>query len=162
MFNWLKDKFKKKDSEETKDLHEKLEEVSEGGNLSKEDVETSEKKEDTNEVFKDSEVVEEALEDKEEKQEETQSKAEEIHEKLEEVSEEGNLSKEDVETSEKKEDTNETFKDNEVVEEALEDKEEEPKKVSLFQRLKEGLDKTRKEVGIKIGSSDSRIGNRII
>ncbi len=217
MFNWLKDKFKKKDSEETKDLHEKLEEVSEGGNLSKEDVETSEKKEDTNEVFKDSEVVEEALEDKEEKQEETQSKAEEIHEKLEEVSEEGNLSKEDVETSEKKEDTNEVFKDSEVVEEALEDKEEKqeetqseaeeihekleevseggnlskedvetsekkedtneafkdnevveealedkkekqeeieekPKKVSLFQRLKEGLDKTRKEVGIKINT----------
>ena len=220
MFNWLKDKFKKKDSEETKDIHEKLEEVSEEGNLSKEDVETSEKKEDTNEVFKDSEVVEEALEDKEEKQEETQSEAEEIHEKLEEVSEGGNLSKEDVETSEKKEDTNEAFKDNEVVEEALEDKKEkpvqeesqeaeeihekleevseggnlskedvetsekkedtneafkdnevveealedkkekpvqeeikeEPKKVSLFQRLKEGLDKTRKEVGIKINT----------
>ena len=217
MFNWLKDKFKKKDSEETKDIHEKLEEVSEEGNLSKEDVETSEKKEDTNEAFKDSEVVEEALEDKEEKQEEsqseveeihekleevseernlskedadtsekkedtnevfkdsevvedalekkeekqeeTQSEAEEIHEKLEEVSEGGNLSKEDVETSEKKEDTNEAFKDNEVVEEALEDKEEkqeeikeEPKKVSLFQRLKEGLDKTRKEVGIKINT----------
>ena len=217
MFNWLKDKFKKKDSEETKDIHEKLEEVSEegnlskedvetsekkedtnevfkdsevveealeykeekqeetqseaeeihekleevseGGNLSKEDVETSEKKEDTNEVFKDSEVVEEALEYKEEKQEETQSEAEEIHEKLEEVSEGGNLSKEDVDTSEKKEDTNEAFKDKEVVEEALEDKkekqeeiEEEPKKVSLFQRLKEGLDKTRKEVGIKINT----------
>ena len=222
MFNWLKDKFKKKDSEETKDIHEKLEEVSEEGNLSKEDVETSEKKEDTNEVFKDSEVVEEALEDKKEKQEETQSEAEEIHEKLEEVSEGGNLSKEDVETSEKIENTNEAFKDNEVVEEALEDKEEkqeeiqeekketkdihekleevsedenlskedvetsekiedtneafkdnevveealedkkekpvqeeikeEPKKVSLFQRLKEGLDKTRKEVGIKINT----------
>ena len=152
MFNWLKDKFKKKDSEETKDIREKLEEVSEGGNLSKEYAETSEKKEDTNEVFKDSEVVEDALDDKKEKQEETQSEAEEIHEKLEEVSEEGNLSKEDVETSEKKEDTNETFKDNEVVEEALEDKEEEPKKVSLFQRLKEGLDKTRKEVGIKINT----------
>ncbi|WP_295149585.1 signal recognition particle-docking protein FtsY [uncultured Peptoniphilus sp.] len=217
MFNWLKDKFKKKDSEETKDIHEKLEEVSEEGNLSKEDVETSEKKEDTNEAFKDSEVVEDALEDKEEKQEETQSEAEEIHEKLEEVSEGGNLSKEDVETSEKKEDTNEAFKDSEVVEDALEDKEEkqeetqseaeeihekleevseggnlskedvdtsekkedtneafkdkevveealedkkekqeeieeEPKKVSLFQRLKEGLDKTRKEVGIKINT----------
>ncbi|QQE47466.1 Cell division protein FtsY homolog [Peptoniphilus harei] len=216
MFNWLKDKFKKKDSEETKDIHEKLEEVSEEGNLSKEDVETSEKKEDTNEVFKDSEVVEEALEDKKEKQEETQSEAEEIHEKLEEASEDENLSKEDVETSEKKEDTNEVFKDSELVEEALEDKkekqeesqaaeeihekleevsekgnlskedvessekkedtneafkdsevveealedkeekqeeiEEEPKKVSLFQRLKEGLDKTRKEVGIKINT----------
>ena len=217
MFNWLKDKFKKKDSEETKDLHEKLEEVSKEGNLSKEDVKTSEKIEDTNEAFKDNEVVEEALEDKEEKQEETQSEAEEIHEKLEEVSEGGNLSKEDVETSEKKEDTNEAFKDNEVVEDALEDKkekqeeirteaeeihekleevseagnlskedvetskkiedtneafkdneiveealedkeekqeeiEEEPKKVSLFQRLKEGLDKTRKEVGIKINT----------
>ena len=161
MFNWLKDKFKKKDSEETKDIHEKLEEVSEEGNLSREDVETSEKKEDTSEAFKDSEVVEEALEDKKEKQEETQSEAEEIHEKLEEVSEEGNFSKEDVETSEKKEDTNEAFKDNEVVEKALEDKkekpvqeeiEEEPKKVSLFQRLKEGLDKTRKEVGIKINT----------
>ena len=154
---------KKEKQEETQseaeEIHEKLEGVSEEGNLSKEDADTSEKKEDTNEVFKDSEVVEDALDDKKEKQEETQSEAEEIHEKLEEVSEGGNLSKEDVETSEKKEDTNEAFKDNEVVEEALEDKEEkqeeikeEPKKVSLFQRLKEGLDKTRKEVGIKINT----------
>nr|WP_278637007.1 signal recognition particle-docking protein FtsY [Peptoniphilus harei] len=154
---------KKEKQEETQseaeEIHEKLEEVSEDENLSKEDVETSEKKEDTNEAFKDNEVVEDALEDKEEKQEETQSEAEEIHEKLEAVSEEGNLSKEDVEISEKKEDTNEAFKDNEVVEEALEDKkekqeeiEEAPKKVSLFQRLKEGLDKTRKEVGIKINT----------
>ena len=60
MFNWLKDKFKKKDSEETKDINEKLEEVSEEENLSKEDVETSEKKGGTNEAFKDNEVVEEA------------------------------------------------------------------------------------------------------
>ncbi len=158
----LEDKEEKQEEtqSEAEEIYEKLEEVSEEGNLSKEDVETSEKKEDTNEVFKDSEVVEEALEDKEEKpvQEESQA-AEEIHEKLEEVSEGGNLSKEDVETSEKKEDTNEAFKDNEVVEEALEDKKEkqeeiekEPKKVSLFQRLKEGLDKTRKEVGIKINT----------
>ena len=157
----LEDKEEKQEEtqSEAEDIHEKLEEVSEDGNLSEEDADTSEKKEDTNEVFKDSEVVEDALEKKEEKQEETQSEAEEIHEKLEEVSEGGNLSKEDVETSEKKEDTNEVFKDNEVVEEALEDKEEkqeeikeEPKKVSLFQRLKEGLDKTRKEVGIKINT----------
>ena len=149
----LEDKEEKQEEtqSEAEEIHEKLEEVSEGGNLSKEDAETSEKIDDTNEAFKDNEVVEDALEDKEEKQEETQS-AEEIHEKLEEVSEDGNLSKEDVETSEKKEDTNEAFKDNEVVEEALEDKEEEPKKVSLFQRLKEGLDKTRKEVGIKINT----------
>ena len=159
----LEDKEEKpvqEESQAAEEIHEKLEEVSEGGNLSKEDVEISEKKEDTNGAFKDNEVVEEALEDKEEKpvQEESQA-AEEIHEKLEEVSEGGNLSKEDVETSEKKEDTNEAFKDNEVVEEALDDKkekkeeiEEAPKKVSLFQRLKEGLDKTRKEVGIKINT----------
>ena len=142
MFNWLKDKFKKKDSEETKDIHEKLEEVSEEGNLSKEDVETSEKKEDTNEVFKDSEVVEEALEDKEEKQEEIQEEKKEIYEKLEKVSESGNLSKEDVETSEKKEDTNEAFKDNEVVEEALEDKEEKQEETQseaeeIYEKLEE-------------------------
>ena len=212
MFNWFKDKFKKKDDKENKEelieenlseeveskeeadeeniltneeireeeaqeieeIDEKLEEVSEGGNLSEEDVNTSEKIQDTNEAFKDKEVIEDALEKKEEAREEAQAEEiEEIHEKLEEVSEEGKLSEEDVETSEKIEDTNETFKDKEVIEDALEQKEEareeakeetkevekteevveeEPKKVSLFQRLKEGLDKTRKEVGIKINT----------
>lgn len=209
MFNWFKDKFKKKDDKENKEelieenlseeveskeeadeeniltneeireeeaqeieeIDEKLEEVSEGGNLSEEDVNTSEKIQDTNEAFKDKGVIEDALEKKEAAREEAQ--AEEIHEKLEEVSEEGKLSEEDVETSEKIEDTHEAFKDKEVIEDALEQKEEaredakeetkeventeevveeEPKKVSLFQRLKEGLDKTRKEVGIKINT----------
>ena len=206
MFNWFKDKFKKKDDKENKEelieenlseeveskkeadeeniltneeireeeaqeieeIHEKLEEVSEGGSLSEEDVNTSEKKEDTNEAFKDKEVIEDALEQKEEAREETQAEEiKEVHEKLEEVSEEGKLSEEDVETSEKIEDTNEAFKDKEVIEDAIEKKEateevvevetieeieEKPKKVSLFQRLKEGLDKTRKEVGIKINT----------
>ena len=193
MFNWFKDKFKKKDDKENKEelieeniltneeireeeaqeieeIDEKLEEVSEGGNLSKEDVNTSEKIQDTNEVFKDKSVIEDALEKKEAAREEAQAEEiEEIHEKLEEVSEEGKLSEEDVETSEKIEDTDEAFKDKEVIEDALEQKEEaqeeikeventeevveeEPKKVSLFQRLKEGLDKTRKEVGIKINT----------
>ena len=212
MFNWFKDKFKKKDDKENKEdlieenlseeveskeeadeeniltneeireeeaqeieeIHEKLEEVSEGGNLSEEDVNTSEKIQDTNEAFNDKSVIEDALEKKEEAREEAQAQEiEEIHEKLEEVSEEGKLSEEDVETSEKIKDTNEAFKDKEVIEDALEQKEEaredakeeikeventeevveeEPKKVSLFQRLKEGLDKTRKEVGIKINT----------
>lgn len=208
MFNWFKDKFKKKDDKENKEelieenlseeaeskeeadeeniltneeireeeaqeieeIDEKLEEVSEGGNLSEEDVNTSEKIEDTNEAFKDKSVIEDALEKKEAAREEAQAEEiEEIHEKLEEVSEEGSLSEEDVETSETIEDTNEAFKDKEVIEDALEQKEEaqeeikeventeevveeEPKKVSLFQRLKEGLDKTRKEVGIKINT----------
>ena len=206
MFNWFKDKFKKKDDKENKEelieenlseeveskeeadeeniltneeireeeaqeieeIHEKLEEVSEGGSLSEEDVNTSEKKEDTNEAFKDKEVIEDALEQKEEAREETQAEEiKEVHEKLEEVSEEGKLSEEDVETSEKIEDTNEAFKDKEDIEDAIEKKEateevvevetieeieEKPKKVSLFQRLKEGLDKTRKEVGIKINT----------
>ena len=206
MFNWFKDKFKKKEDKENKEdlieenlseeveskeeadeeniltneeireeeaqeieeIHEKLEEVSEGGSLSEEDVNTSEKKEDTNEAFKDKEVIEDALEQKEEAREETQAEEiKEVHEKLEEVSEEGKLSEEDVETSEKIEDTNEAFKDKEVIEDAIEKKEateevvevetieeieEKPKKVSLFQRLKEGLDKTRKEVGIKINT----------
>jgi len=212
MFNWFKDKFKKKDDKENKEelieenlseeveskeeadeeniltneeireeeaqeieeIHEKLEEVSEGGSLSEEDVNTSEKIQDTNEAFKDKSVIEDALEKKEAAREEAQAEdIEEIHEKLEEVSEEGKLSEEDVETSEKIEDTNEAFKDKEVIEDALEQKEEareeakeetkeventeevveeEPKKVSLFQRLKEGLDKTRKEVGIKINT----------
>lgn len=161
-------------AEGIEEIHEKLEEVSEGGNLSKEDVNTSEKIQDTNEVFKDKSVIEDALEKKEAAREEAQAEEiEEIHEKLEEVSEEGKLSEEDVETSEKIEDTDEAFKDKEVIEDALEQKEEaredakeetkevekteevveeEPKKVSLFQRLKEGLDKTRKEVGIKINT----------
>ena len=212
MFNWFKDKFKKKDDKENKEelieenlseeveskeeadeeniltneeireeeaqeieeIHEKLEEVSQGGNLSKEDVNTSEKIQDTNGAFKDKEVIEDALEKKEEAREEAQAEEiEEIHEKLEEVSEEGKLSEEDVETSEKIEDTHEAFKDKGVIKDALEQKEEaredskeetkeventeevveeEPKKVSLFQRLKEGLDKTRKEVGIKINT----------
>lgn len=212
MFNWFKDKFKKKDDKESKEelieenlseeveskeeadeeniltneeireeeaqeieeIDEKLEEVSEGGSLSEEDVNTSEKIQDTNEAFKDKSVIEDALEKKEAAREEAQAEEiEEIHEKLEEVSEEGKLSEEDVETSEKIEDTHEAFKDKEVIEDALEQKEEaredakeetkeventkevveeEPKKVSLFQRLKEGLDKTRKEVGIKINT----------
>lgn len=212
MFNWFKDKFKKKDDKENKEelieenlseeaepkeeadeeniltneeireeeaqeieeIDEKLEEVSEGENLSEEDVNTSEKIQDTNEAFKDKEVIEDALEKKEEAREEAQAEEiEEIHEKLEEVSEEGKLSEENVETSEKIEDTDEAFKDKEVIKDALEQKEEaredakeetkevekteevvekEPKKVSLFQRLKEGLDKTRKEVGIKINT----------
>lgn len=212
MFNWFKDKFKKKDDKENKEelieenlseeveskeeadeeniltneeireeeaqeieeIHEKLEEVSEDGCLSEGEVETSEKIQDTNEAFKDKEVIEDALEKKEAAREEAQAEErEEIHEKLEEVSEEGKLSEEDVETSEKIEDTDEAFKDKEVIKDALEQKEEaredakeetkeventeevveeEPKKVSLFQRLKEGLDKTRKEVGIKINT----------
>lgn len=212
MFDWFKDKFKKKDDKENKEelieenlseeveskeeadeeniltneeireeeaqeieeIHEKLEEVSEDGCLSEGEVETSEKIQDTNEAFKDKEVIEDALEKKEAAREEAQAEErEEIHEKLEEVSEEGKLSEEDVETSEKIEDTDEAFKDKEVIKDALEQKEEaredakeetkeventeevveeEPKKVSLFQRLKEGLDKTRKEVGIKINT----------
>ena len=212
MFNWFKDKFKKKDDKENKEelieenlseeaeskeeadeeniltneeireeeaqeieeIHEKLEEVSQGGNLSEEDVNTSEKIQGTNEVFKDKEVIEDALEKKEAAREEAQAQEiDEIDEKLEEVSEVVSLSEEDVETSEKIEDTHEAFKDKEVIEDALEQKEEaregakeetkeventeevveeEPKKVSLFQRLKEGLDKTRKEVGIKINT----------
>ena len=212
MFNWFKDKFKKKDDKENKEelieenlseeaeskeeadeeniltneeireeeaqeieeIGEKLEEVSEGGKLSEEDINTSEKIQDTNEAFKDKGVIEDALEKKEAAREEAQAEEiEEIHEKLEGVSEEGKLSEEDVETSEKIEDTHEAFKDKEVIEDALEQKEEaredakeetkeventeevveeEPKKVSLFQRLKEGLDKTRKEVGIKINT----------
>ena len=159
--------------EEIEDIHEKLEEVEEKGNLSEEDIKTSEKKEDTNEEFQDKEVIEDAIEIKtEEKEDEVkeeiqevkeelsednkEEEIEDIHEKLEEVEEKGNLSEEDIETSEKKEDIIEEFQDKEVIEDAIEikaeKKEEEPKKVSLFQRLKEGLDKTRKEVGIKINT----------
>ena len=167
MFNWFKDKFKKKEDKKKKE--ELIEE-----NLSEEvepEVENPEEEElihdEVNEKTKDEEVQAEEIEG--------------IHDKLVEVSEEGKLSEEDVETSEKIEDTNEAFKDKEVIEDALEQKEEaredakeetkeaenteevvevetnkeieeEPKKVSLFQRLKEGLDKTRKEVGIKINT----------
>ncbi|WP_062552137.1 signal recognition particle-docking protein FtsY [Peptoniphilus phoceensis] len=180
MFEWLKDKFKKKDeevdkeelkeeipSEEVSDkeeIHEKLEEISKEENLSKDEIESSEEKENTNEVFQDQEVIKDAMENKEEIKEEIPSEEksdkEEIHEKLEEISKEENLSKDEIESSEEKEDTNEVFQDQEVIKDALEDKEEkkeekvseEPKKASLFQRLKDGLDKTRKEVGIKINT----------
>ena len=194
MFEWLKDKFKKKEDEvkeelkevkeelsednkeeEIEDIHEKLEEVEEKGNLSEEDIKTSEKKEDTNKEFQDKEVIEDALEKKSEKEDEVKEEIQavkeefsegnkeqdieeidDIHEKLEEVEEKENLPEEDIKTSEKKEDSIEEFQDKEVIEDAIEikaeEKEEEPKKVSLFQRLKEGLDKTRKEVGIKINT----------
>ena len=168
--------------EELEEIHEKLEKVSEEGNLSEEVLEASEDIEDTNEKFQDKEVIEEAIEKKTEEKEDSKEEIkeedknlEEIHEKLEEVSEEGNLSEEDLETSEEIEDTNEKFQDKEVIEEAIENKTEEkevnnleensenleeeveeiteaPKKASLFQRLKDGLDKTRKEVGIKINT----------
>ena len=161
-----------KKEEDLEEIHEKLEE----GNLSNENIKTSEKKEDTNKEFQDKEVIENTLEKKAEEKEsevkeEIQAVKEElsednkehdieeienIHEKLEEVEEKENLPEEDIETSEKKEDTNKEFQDKEVIEDAIEkkaeEKEEEPKKVSLFQRLKEGLDKTRKEVGIKINT----------
>ena len=208
MFEWFKDKFKKKEDEvkeelqevkdeisseenqeELEEIHEKLEEVSEEGNLSEEDLESSEDMEDTNEKFQDKEVIEEAIENKTEEKEDSKQEfkedeftednlveekeedkdLEEIHEKLEEVSEEENLSEEDLEASEKIEDTNEKFQDKEVIEEAIDNKAEEkeenqenleeeveeveePKKASLFQRLMDGLDKTRKEVGIKINT----------
>ena len=168
--------------ENLEEIHEKLEKVSEEGNLSEEVLEASEDIEDTHEKFQDKEVIEEAIEKKTEEKEEIKEEIkeedknlEEIHEKLEEVSEEGNLSEEDLKTSEDIEDTNEKFQDKEVIEEAIENKTEEkevnnleensenleeeleeiteaPKKASLFQRLKDGLDKTRKEVGIKINT----------
>ena len=209
MFEWFKDKFKKKEDEvkeevqevkdeisseenqeELEEIHEKLEEVSEEGNLSEEDLEASEEIEDTNERFQDKEVIEEAIENKTEEKEDSKEEfkedeftednlveekeedkdLEEIHEKLEKVEEAGDLSKEEVETSEGIEDTNEKFQDKEVIEEAIDNKAEEkeenqenleeeveevteePKKASLFQRLMDGLDKTRKEVGIKINT----------
>ncbi|WP_277250904.1 signal recognition particle-docking protein FtsY [Peptoniphilus vaginalis] len=187
MFNWFKDKFKKKDDKEIKEdlieekfseevapkedtdeeiiltneeireeeareleeIEEKLEEVSEEGKFSDEDVDTSEKTEDTKETSIDKEVVEEALDKKEENQaEEVQEEREEIKEELEKASEEGNLS--EVEAQEETKDYNDTEEVSEV--EEVEEIVEEPKKVSLFQRLKEGLDKTRKEVGIKINT----------
>ncbi|WP_085875909.1 signal recognition particle-docking protein FtsY [Peptoniphilus vaginalis] len=186
MFNWFKDKFKKKDDKEIKEdlieeklseevapkedadeeiiltneeireeeaqeleeIEEKLEEASEEGKLSDEDVDNSVKIEDTKEASIDKEVVEEALDKKEEIQaEEVQEEREEIKEELEEGSEERNLSEVEEETKEETKEAN----DNEEVEE-VEEIVEEPKKVSLFQRLKAGLDKTRKEVGIKINT----------
>lgn len=193
MFEWFKDKFKKKEDEvkeelqEVKDeissednqeenleeIHEKLEEVSEEGNLSEEDLEASEKIEDTNEKFQDKEVIEKAIEKKTEEIENSKEEFKEdqfTEDNLEEIKKEDkDLSKEEVETSEGIEDTNEEFQDKEVIEEAIDNKAEEkeenqenleeeveeveePKKASLFQRLMDGLDKTRKEVGIKINT----------
>ncbi|MBS6720738.1 MAG: signal recognition particle-docking protein FtsY [Peptoniphilus harei] len=171
----LEKKAEEKEAEFKEEIHEKLEEVEEEINLSEEDIKTSEKKEDSIEEFQDKEVIEDALEKKLEKEDEVKEEIqavkeefsegnkeqvieeiEDIHEKLEEVEEKENLPEEDIKTSEKKEDSIEEFQDKEVIEDAIEikaeEKEEEPKKVSLFQRLKEGLDKTRKEVGIKINT----------
>ena len=154
---------KKTEEKDLEEIHEKFEKVEETGELSKEKVETSEKIKDTNEAFQDKEVPEDAIENKTEEKD-----LEEIHEKFEEIEEAGELSKEKVETSEKIKDTNEELQDKEVIEEEiekgdleensenleeeLEEITEAPKKASLFQRLKDGLDKTRKEVGIKINT----------
>ena len=162
-------------SEEDLEASEKIEDTNEKFQDKEVIKEAIEKKTeeivDSKEEFKEDQFTEDNLEEikKEDKD------LEEIHEKLEEVSEEGNLSEEDLKTSEDIEDTNEKFQDKEVIEEAIENKTEEkevnnleensenleeeleeiteaPKKASLFQRLKDGLDKTRKEVGIKINT----------
>ena len=146
--------------EEIEEIHEKLEEVSESRELSKKEVGTPEEIKDTNKAFQDSEVIEKAIENKTDEnisEEEKQEEIEEIHEKLEEVSESRELSKEEVENLEEIKETNKAFQDSNIIKDATETKEkyevkEEPKKTSLFQRLKEGLDKTRKEVGIKINT----------
>lgn len=162
-------------SEEDLEASEKIEDTNEKFQYKEVIEEAIEKKTeeivDSKEEIKEDQFTEESLEEIKEEDKDL----EEIHEKLEEVSEEGNLSEEDLETSEKIEDTNEKFQDKEVIEDALdnkiEDKEEndleengenlekeveevneEPKKASLFQRLMDGLDKTRKEVGIKINT----------
>ena len=154
-------------SEDMEDTNEKFQDKE----VIKEVIENkTEEKEDSKEEFKEDEFTEDNLvEEKEEDKD-----LEEIYEKLEKVEEAGDLSKEEVETSEGIEDTNEEFQDKEVIEEAIEKKTEEkeesdleenqekleeeveeveePKKASLFQRLMDGLDKTRKEVGIKINT----------
>ena len=154
-------------SEKIEDTNEKFQDkevIEEAIEKKTEEIEDS-KEEIKEDQFTEDNLVEEKKEDKD---------LEEIHEKLEKVEEAGDLSKKEVETSEGIEDTNEEFQDKEVIEEAIEEKTEEkeesdleenqekleeeveeveePKKASLFQRLMDGLDKTRKEVGIKINT----------
>lgn len=175
MFKWIKDKFGKNKNvdEKIEVAEEKLEELEEELEEKKEEAKEKfdELKDNAENKYEDTRIkteekykevkkeVEDTYEEKKaeaiEKYEDTKEKAEE---KFEEIKEDAKLKREEASEiiEEKKEDLEEKTEDiKENIEEKIEEKKEEkpkPKKVSLFQKLKEGLGKTRKEVGIKINT----------
>ena len=175
MFKWIKDKFNKKNieenidniKEEVIDLKEDLaEEVNSTKEILSEKVENIQEnlkdtKEDLKSNFEDSkEAVEsktqelkEVLKDKylneKEKIEENKEKIKDnIVEKKQELTKEFEEIKEDVKDNIK------SIKDDisEEVDNAKEILEEKSEKVSFFKKLKDGLSKTRKEMGVKINT----------
>ena len=180
MFEWLKDKLKKqedkKENAENDNLEENVEESIEkikiddplegnGENSELEDKDELKKENDenfktsesnekdliTDEIEKDEEqVVNEENSTKEDNIKEEKETQEENLENKDEAIEDKNLEDKETTSEEENLDKNTDFIKEDNSEEIKE--KEEPKKTSLFQRLKEGLDKTRKEVGIKINT----------
>ncbi|MDY3903088.1 signal recognition particle-docking protein FtsY [Peptoniphilus sp.] len=193
MFDWLKDKFKKKETDIKEEIQETEEKVSENiipdDDANKVITEDLEKNSVLDKDVKDvkdieeksasyekiSEYLSEKVFEEEKSHEEENNESLEIEkeeaeeniiedlkdnldtnkEKLEnvEVEEKPNKIEEEINSYEKPEFDEEIVKEDLVQEETIEEElTEESKKTSLFQRLKEGLDKTRKEVGIKINT----------
>lgn len=190
MFEWLKDKFKKKETDIKEEIKETEEKVSENiipdddaNKVITEDLEKSsvldkdvkdieEKSASDKKISEDlsEKVFEEEKSHEEENNESLEIEKEEAEEniiedlkdnldtneeKLEnvEVEEKPNKIEEEINSYEKPEFDEEIVKEDLVQEETIEEELiEESKRTSLFQRLKEGLDKTRKEVGIKINT----------
>ncbi|NMW84615.1 signal recognition particle-docking protein FtsY [Peptoniphilus sp. AGMB00490] len=174
MFEWLKDKFKKKETEAKEEIQETVEKVSEKVSLDDEvNRVISEDLEKNSDLDKEVKDIDEELSSDEKISEDLSKKVFEVEKSYEENFIEENNESLEVKKEEAREDTIEDPKDNlDINEEEIESVEseeklekiedekfeineetiEEPKKVSLFQRLKEGLDKTRKEVGIKINT----------
>lgn len=177
MFEWLKNKFGKKDEEvkkdnisekeETQKSEESIEESSNfDSDLREQNEEISEKdkiesqevliEEDLNDIKLDNEV----LLNTDDLKEESKIKTEDII--VEEILDEEKISETEVIVNEEpmkteviKVDTeidNEEKKEIEEINPVEQSEVQEKKKPSLFQRLKDGLDKTRKEVGIKINT----------
>lgn len=172
MFEWLKDKFKKKETDIKEEIQETEEKVSENimpvddankviaEDLKKNSVLDKDVK-DIEEKSASDEKISEDLSEKafeEENNESLEIKKEEAEENIiEDLKDNLDTNEEKIENVEVEEKPKkieeEIVKEDLVQEEAIEEELiEEPKKTSLFQRLKEGLDKTRKEVGIKINT----------
>ena len=170
MFKWIKDKFKGNKSETIEEKDLKIEEeIKESIEEAIEEVQTEEtvatEQTDENLIQEDiveEEIVEEVstieLEEVSEEVEEAKTVVEETEENIEELSTEESTVETIVETPEPqetieevKEETVETVE--EVVEEppVVEEVQEKPK-FNLFKKLKDGLSKTRQEMGVKINT----------
>lgn len=170
MFKWIKDKFKGNKSETIEEKDLKIEEeIKESIEEAIEEVQTEEtvatEQTDENLIQEDiveEEIVEEVstieLEEVSEEVEEAKTVVEETEESIEELSTEESTVETIVETPEPqetieevKEETVETVE--EVVEEppVVEEVQEKPK-FNLFKKLKDGLSKTRQEMGVKINT----------